>query len=107
MSTDSPAGRSKPAATIRAARPDSPGMALTGSMVVVPSMLPAAKARATRISHPTVAVFQCAALHIPIRDAMLSGGRPRVVVAVSGMRAGAMVMTPPERELASSMCASR
>jgi hypothetical protein len=69
--TLSPAGCLKPASRIRSARPDSPGPAVTGSMLFVVTRLPIANATTTKASHPNAAVFQCAALQRPMRAAML------------------------------------
>ena len=69
--TLSPAGCLKPASRILSARPDSPGPAVLGSMVLVPTAPPIAKAAMTRPSQPKVAVFQWLALQRPIRAARL------------------------------------
>ena len=52
-------------------RPDSPGPAMFGSIVLVPTMPPSAKATTTKASQPKVAFFQWAALQRPIRAARL------------------------------------
>jgi hypothetical protein len=56
--TFSPAGRLKPACRILSMRPDSPGPAVFGFGVFVPTMPPIPKATTTRASQPNVAVFQ-------------------------------------------------
>ena len=55
-------------------RPDSPGPAVFGSMVFVPTALPRAKATRTNAIQPNVAVFQWLALQRPIRAARLLWG---------------------------------
>ncbi len=69
--TLSSAGRSKPSSRIVAIRPDSPG-APSSSSCFVPIAPPIATAATTNAIHPTVAVFQCAALQRPVRAARLS-----------------------------------
>src|SRR5215210_3311803 len=65
------AGCWKPASRIRSIRPDSPGPGSFGSIVVVPTAPPRAKATKTKAIHPKVAVFQWEALQRPIRAARL------------------------------------
>ena len=69
--TLSPAGCLKPASRILSMRPDSPGPAVFGSMLFVPTMPPSAKATRTKASQPKVAVFQWPALQRPMRAARL------------------------------------
>ena len=57
-------------------RPDSPGPAVFGSMVFVPTAPPIANAPTTIASQPKVAVFQWAALQRPMRAARLLGFVP-------------------------------
>ena len=72
--TLSPAGCLKPASRILSMRPDSPGPAVFGSMVLVPTAPPIANAPTTSASQPKVAVFQWSALQRPIRAARLCLG---------------------------------
>ena len=54
-------------------RPDSPGPAVFGSIVFVPTAPPIPNATRTRASQPNVAVFQWAALQRPMRAARFCG----------------------------------
>jgi hypothetical protein len=58
MRTFSAAFGLKPASRIRSMRPDSPGPAVLGSMLFVPTMPPSKTATTTKASQPNVAVFQ-------------------------------------------------
>src|SRR6476646_11123354 len=69
ISTLSLAGCLNSAASVFITCPDSPDPDAFGSIVFVPIALPIANDAITNASHPKVAVFQCEALHRPIRAA--------------------------------------